>query len=1627
MIKVNCEACDAPYEVDPRRIPASGLKMRCPACGASVHVKPPGAPGDEIDLPAAKGSSLDLDLPAPKAAAPKKHKGTQVGLGMPTLDAPVPAAPKAAAAPSLDLADLPAPKAAAPKAAAPKLAPAFDDLDLPAPKHDLDLPAVKGPAAPRIAPSLTDDLTDLPAPRAAAPKPMGDLTDLPAPRGAPNLSADLTDLPAPRGAVSSLTDDLTDLPAPRAAQPTARLAPAFAEPAPSPFGDDHADLPAPKAVPAGGRSTQKLGGAVPAAKVAPAPAKSEKLAKDSLAIDPEPFFAALKKSGGSLEDLDDLSLGQPPEMELEDLPAPKAKSAGDALVDKAKATFGAPAVSFNEKPSPVAKPAPQGTKMGLGLALGGAKLPKDSLDLPSALAAAQRLDSPEPFGASDAELPAPADLPQIKAAKPAKPAKPAPAAPILIGEIDLPAPHDLPVAKPKGASAPKAAGKPAQPPTAMGIGPLTTPRDSLDLPAPADLPQIKGFNEGSGTEMGLGGVVEGLDLPAPADLPQIKGFNEGSGTEMGLGGVAQGLDLPAPADLPQVRGGGDAFGLSMGDGFDLPPANDANPMAGLDLDRDFGQSFGSTAARGLGTGFGSNAALDALDRSLDLPPSGGGQGPTDHTSSLIDLSKLALPTVETHQQPRGGNMFGSTMDLAADDLDLSGADRSSAVLPLPSVGDRGSLAMALPSLGDTSGFGEFGTSPRGQTMELDGMFELGGSVAHEQSGFGSTSGGGGAFGELDFGLGAPQAAPAPAPMPMPVPIPQHGGGFDSRSVEDELLGGDEKPLAPVAPKKKKRKLPSVGGISIPGWVWAVSALVLIAGGGAFLGLMTPHGYFGVYFVEQLLPAAGDPIKVAAAIQLAEKQAITDTYVDVRKSLATLSDARNEAGLNRVLLPRSLMHEALYQLRFGEDPQSAQRSVAILSRVMERGAEAPGLTLARAAHAARAGNIPEAVALLKKANKDKDPYRALVIGEIALLQQRYADAAKAFADAERYGGGARASWGSARALTGLDKQAEAEVAVTNTLKASPRHSAALARMAEIMLLRGKPAEAIVYTRKATGHSPVDGIRARPSRNDRAVAWALEGEIQEELEQPREALAAYEQALAADPLRVSVLLGSGRMLMRLARPRDALARFDSASNAKPSDKPDLMKRIPLVEATVGSAQALLALERPQEALGRIQPLLVKFKSHPDLVLWLGHAQQALEKNDLAEEAFRKVIELSPNAFAGYVALSQLLFKSDRPEEAARTLSEATGKVEDSAEVRRMLGYSELNRNHLPEAVHHFEASLRFDPRDSAALFGLANSLRKMGELDKAQTSLDRLEQLDAGHPGLPLERGQLCEARGDYAAAVAAYRKALTDRPNDTDLKLRLGAALVTAGSIDEADAILKEVLRDRPSSAEAEHYIGRVLFARNDTAQAVQRFERAVSFEPLRADFHLFLAWAALEQGNLSGALESVNKSIERDPNLGDAYWILGRVELRTGAVKDALDHFQRALKLKPGRHEALANMGDAYDQLRQLPEAVAAYNDAVKAVPENGEWWYRLGSLELDRGNRAQSRVALSEAVMRGDRFFKKPGWVSEAHRLYADVLREDKREGEALEHYRMYLSLAPANARDRAEIEQIVKSMSMH
>ncbi len=249
MLRIACESCHAPYQVDERRVPPAGLKMRCPKCGHSFVVKQNGetapvetAPSKEGTPSANRSKATMVGVAAQSGASPATRTAAAASVDEPAsqretapeLPRMGPQGSAIAAAAKLTRPELPKTRPEAPKSPPKPPPPAprkveksgFEDLpaarsegksgpldvDLPAakptakipatrPPLDADLPAAKAPMATGAAKPRLDSDRDLPA-RAktspAVPKPKAPEPQAPAARDMMELDlpANASDLPA---------------------------------------------------------------------------------------------------------------------------------------------------------------------------------------------------------------------------------------------------------------------------------------------------------------------------------------------------------------------------------------------------------------------------------------------------------------------------------------------------------------------------------------------------------------------------------------------------------------------------------------------------------------------------------------------------------------------------------------------------------------------------------------------------------------------------------------------------------------------------------------------------------------------------------------------------------------------------------------------------------------------------------------------------------------------------------------------------------------------------------------------------------------------------------------------------------------------------------------------------------------------------------------------------------------------------------------------------------------------------------------------------------------------------------------------------------------------------------------
>jgi cellulose synthase operon protein C len=495
MLKVECEACKAPYQVDERRIPPTGLKMRCPKCGHAFTVKSPDAAGP----PSSKLQGTMIGV-APAATAASK----------PPL--PPPPASKAPLPPS------PAAKPA-PKPAAPAPLDIGDDL---LPQAAAARPAPKKPPPPRAATMVgqgpaplpigeIDDLLDLPAmPTAGLPAPVKPGGAAKPPGPAPKAAAAPAVAKPSAGPIPSLSDFEIDLPSATADLPAKPAKPAaplggLTKPSTPPLvggalGID-VDLPIPQVAIS---DLPRAKPPVPAGKKPPVPGAALSTARTAA-----------------------------------DLPATRV----DASLPAVKNDVGLPALSNN-----IGLPAPFGD-IGLPSPIGGAGLPAPakggfgSIDLPS-LGQSPGL----PVAASGGVgLPAPLDqnqfLPQAAAADAHLPSTGVDNFPAAFGaEMHLPATVDaLPASPGEGRYLPQSS---SSLPAALGGGGSEFGEVSLD--AAPDVPAAAAGAKA--VPGGQGGVGYGeLDFGAPTgDSVGVEADTSVRASNPGLGSEAAIPMAPAP-------------------------------------------------------------------------------------------------------------------------------------------------------------------------------------------------------------------------------------------------------------------------------------------------------------------------------------------------------------------------------------------------------------------------------------------------------------------------------------------------------------------------------------------------------------------------------------------------------------------------------------------------------------------------------------------------------------------------------------------------------------------------------------------------------------------------------------------------------------------------------------------------------------------------------------------------------------------------------------------------------------------------------------------------------------------------------------------------------------------------
>lgn len=206
------------------------------------------------------------------------------------------------------------------------------------------------------------------------------------------------------------------------------------------------------------------------------------------------------------------------------------------------------------------------------------------------------------------------------------------------------------------------------------------------------------------------------------------------------------------------------------------------------------------------------------------------------------------------------------------------------------------------------------------------------------------------------------------------------------------------------------------------------------------------------------------------------------------------------------------------------------------------------------------------------------------------------------------------------------------------------------------------------------------------------------------------------------------------------------------------------------------------------------------------------------------------------------------------------------------------------------------------------------------------------------------------RGQYKEALAYYREATEQEPDDSESWYGLGHCYVGLERTEEAIEAYKEVIRTDPDNPFAHYNLGRYYVELGELGEAVGVFQAAESVDPKYIPAIFDMAVALGKLGRTAEELDAYEKVIRINPKFFPAHHQMGLAYLRMGRHEEALRSQKSAIELNPDYAPAHLALGLTWHDLEEEEKARSAYHDALRIDPDFSAAHYQIGILYLEAG-----------------------------------------------------------------------------
>jgi tetratricopeptide (TPR) repeat protein len=298
-----------------------------------------------------------------------------------------------------------------------------------------------------------------------------------------------------------------------------------------------------------------------------------------------------------------------------------------------------------------------------------------------------------------------------------------------------------------------------------------------------------------------------------------------------------------------------------------------------------------------------------------------------------------------------------------------------------------------------------------------------------------------------------------------------------------------------------------------------------------------------------------------------------------------------------------------------------------------------------------------------------------------------------------------------------------------------------------------------------------------------------------------------------------------------------------------------------------------------------------------MMLGSIHGLRREWDEAEDRFKRVLALEPNAYEPQEWLAGIARETGRLEEALSASQELIRAHPNAPGAYMSFALCRLKQGRANEAVPFLETAVRLAPSHPVFRYNLASALKDAGRSEEALREYQEVLRLDPFSGKADLAIGSLLIEMGRPEEALVHLRSFVGKQPGSFGFA-QLAHGLAEAQRYDEAGASIRKSLELDPSVSGSHAALGIHLMHLGRFEEAISSFERAIQLDKANVGAYFGLTRCKKfgeEDLDLISKMEELSADpIRKADELRELHYALGKAHDDLHEYEAAFPHFVQA-------------------------------------------------------------------------------------------------------------------------------------